>query len=86
MKSKSIVFKLVATFVVILAISYMIIATLLSVWVQQGYISERRTRLEDSANFIEYNVERYRANEIKKTNLTTDFFMRQVVVLVYRRT
>lgn len=71
MKSKSIVFKLVATFIVILAISYMIIATLLSVWVQRGYISERRTKLEDSANFIEYNVERYRANEIKKMNVTT---------------
>lgn len=71
MKSKSIVFKLVATFVVILAISYMIIATMLSVWVQRGYISERRMRLADSAQFIEFNVERYKANEIKKANLTT---------------
>lgn len=71
MKSKSIVFKLVATFVVILAISYMIIATMLSVWVQRGYISERRARLADSAQFIEFNVGRYKANEIKKANLTT---------------
>ena len=71
MKSKSIVFKLVATFVVILAISYMIIATSWSVWVQRGYISDRRTQLKDSAEFIEFNVDRYRANEIKKTNLTT---------------
>lgn len=71
MKSKSIVFKLVATFVVILAISYMIIATMLSVWVQRGYISERRARLADTAQFIEFNVGRYKANEIKKTNLTT---------------
>lgn len=71
MKSKSIVFKLVATFIVILAISYMIIAAVLSVWVQQDYISERRTRLKDSSEFIQFNVDRYRANEIKKTNLTT---------------
>lgn len=71
MKSKSIVFKLVATFVVILAISYMIIATILSVWVQRGYINERRTQLKNTAEFIEFNVDRYRANEIKKTNLTT---------------
>ena len=71
MKSKSIVFKLVATFFVILAISYMIIATILSVWVQQGYISERRTRLEESAELIKYNVERFKASEIKKPILTT---------------
>lgn len=71
MKSKSIVFKLVATFIVILAISYMIIATILSVWVQDRYIRERRVRLQDTARFVEFHVNRFKANEIKKNNLTT---------------
>lgn len=71
MKSNSIVSKLVATFAVILAISYMIIATLISVWVQYNYIYERRSRLEDTAAFVEFNVERFKANDVKKTNLTT---------------
>lgn len=71
MKSNSIVSKLVATFAVILAISYMIIATVISVWIQYNYVNERRTRLEDTAAFVEFNVERFKANDVKKTNLTT---------------
>lgn len=71
MKSNSIVSKLVATFTVILAISYMIIATVISVWVQYNYLNERRGRLEDTARFVDFNVERFKENDIKKTNLTT---------------
>ena len=64
MKSNSLVYKLVATFSIILAISYMIIATVLSVWVQRNYILERRVRLEDSSAFIENNVTRFKNREI----------------------
>ena len=71
MKSNSIVSKLVATFAVILAISYMIIATVISVWVQYNYINERQTRLEDTAGFVQFNVEQFKANDVKKANLTT---------------
>lgn len=69
MKSNSLVYKLVATFTVILAISYIIIATELSIWVQRNYIQDRRARLMDSSNFIETNVKRYRNNEIDKVSL-----------------
>ncbi|PKK40148.1 Phosphate regulon sensor protein PhoR (SphS) [Clostridiaceae bacterium JG1575] len=71
MKKDSLVYKLVATFLVILAISYAIIATVLSVWAQKNYIEERRNRLQESAQFIEYNVDRFVENEIKKSTLTT---------------
>ena len=71
MKSNSIVSKLVATFGVILAISYMIIATVISVWVQYNYINDRQKRLEEAADFIEFNVERFKANDVKKANLIT---------------
>lgn len=71
MKTNSIVTKLVATFAVILAISYMIIAIVLSIWVQQNYINERRATLRDSAEFIEFNVKEFRANRLSRSNLTT---------------
>lgn len=70
MKSNSIVSKLVATFAVILAISYMIIATILSIWVQHSYLSQRRDRLKETAEFIEFNVDRYKANETKEADLS----------------
>lgn len=71
MKSNSLVFKLVATFTIILAISYIIIATVLSIWVQKSYIDDRRVRLENSSNFIENNVNRYRSNQIDQASLNT---------------
>ncbi|MFB0917990.1 MAG: hypothetical protein QMB63_02825, partial [Clostridiaceae bacterium] len=64
MKSNSLVYKLVVTFTIILAISYMLIATVLSIWVQRNYIMERRVRLEDSSAFIQNNVARYKNREI----------------------
>lgn len=69
MKSNSLVFKLVATFTIILAISYIVIATVLSIWVQKSYIDDRRGRLLDSSNFIENNVARYRSNQIDQASL-----------------
>lgn len=69
MKSNSLVYKLVATFTIILAISYIIIATVLSIWVQKSYINDRRVRLENSSNFIESNVNRYRLNQINQDSL-----------------
>ncbi len=71
MKTNSIVTKLVATFTVILAISYMIIAIVLSIWVQQNHINDRRSTLRDAASFIEANVLQFRANRLSKDNLTT---------------
>lgn len=69
MKSNSLVYKLVATYTIILAISYIIIATVLSIWVQKSYINDRRVRLENSSNFIESNVNRYRLNQIDQDSL-----------------
>lgn len=71
MKSTSLVSKLVTTFTVILAISYMIIATVLSVWVQRNYINERRVRLQDSSDFIEENVKTWQAGNISKDTLVS---------------
>lgn len=71
MKTNSIVVKLVATFTVILAISYMIIATILSFWVQQNYLTERRAGLEEASALIEYSVRAFRANQLSRDNLST---------------
>lgn len=69
MKSNSIVSKLVTTFAVILAMSYMLIATVLSIWVQRNYISERRVRLQDSSDFIEANVKKWQRGEVSNDAL-----------------
>lgn len=69
MKSNSLVYKLVVTFTVILAISYMLIATVLSIWVQRNYILERRVRIEGSSQFIERNIQSYRQKDITLSTL-----------------
>lgn len=71
MKSNSIVSKLVTTFGVILAISYMIIATVLSIWVQRNYINERRVHLRDSSDFIEQNVKKWQEGSVSNDTLVS---------------
>lgn len=71
MKRNSIVSKLVATFAVILAISYMIIATILSIWVQHNYLNQRRSNLVEMADFVEHSIGRFRENQLGDADMSS---------------
>lgn len=64
MRSSSLITKLVASFTVIVAAGYLIIAVVLSIWFQRYFYEVNRQRLEESSSHAVTSVLAYRNKEI----------------------
>jgi hypothetical protein len=59
--------KMVATYTVIVALSFIFIATFLSIWFESYYFSQRKMQLKRESNFIETYAIDYIKNERRYT-------------------